>query len=178
MPRAVVFAVDDAPPFGTTSGNISSRTTTAAKAAWSPASWTTIGDRGVDQQTPDLAALVQEVVDRPGWRNGNAIAIIVTGSGERTADSYNGNSSGAPSLEITYTTAASEVGYMPNPGFIGTDSFSYTIADGQGGTDTATVTITVGAGSLEVVFSSDIEVSSITRLAPLQLRRPQRFGLR
>ncbi|WP_425046091.1 Ig-like domain-containing protein [Primorskyibacter sp. S87] len=33
--------------------------------------------------------------------------------------------------------------YTPNPGFFGTDSFTYELSDGQGGTDTATVTITV-----------------------------------
>ncbi len=33
--------------------------------------------------------------------------------------------------------------YTPDPDFHGTDSFNYTISDGNGGTDTATVTITV-----------------------------------
>jgi hypothetical protein len=33
--------------------------------------------------------------------------------------------------------------YMPDPGFSGSDSFTYTISDGNGGTDTATVRITV-----------------------------------
>jgi CshA-type fibril repeat protein len=35
------------------------------------------------------------------------------------------------------------VTYIPNDGFIGTDTFTYAISDGKGGTDTATVTITV-----------------------------------
>ncbi|MEO0356529.1 MAG: Ig-like domain-containing protein, partial [Cyanobacteria bacterium P01_A01_bin.3] len=33
--------------------------------------------------------------------------------------------------------------YTPNANFVGTDTFIYTISDGNGGTDTATVTITV-----------------------------------
>ncbi len=33
--------------------------------------------------------------------------------------------------------------YVPNENFFGTDSFTYTVSDGQGGTDTATVTITI-----------------------------------
>ncbi|TQI70620.1 gliding motility-associated-like protein [Gramella sp. Hel_I_59] len=37
------------------------------------------------------------------------------------------------------------VTYTPNENFNGTDSFKYTISDGNGGTDTATVTVTVGA---------------------------------
>ncbi|MEY4387618.1 MAG: hypothetical protein RLY20_2901, partial [Verrucomicrobiota bacterium] len=35
--------------------------------------------------------------------------------------------------------------YSPNPAFSGSDSFSYTITDGQGGTNSATVTLTVNA---------------------------------
>ena len=33
--------------------------------------------------------------------------------------------------------------YMPNPGFIGQDSFSYTVSDGNGGSDLASVMLTV-----------------------------------
>jgi len=35
------------------------------------------------------------------------------------------------------------ISYIPDPGFQGTDSFEYTVADGNGGTDTATVTVAV-----------------------------------
>jgi outer membrane protein OmpA-like peptidoglycan-associated protein len=43
----------------------------------------------------------------------------------------------------TVSFTASGVTYTPAAGFVGTDGFSYTISDGQGGTDTATVAITV-----------------------------------
>ena len=33
--------------------------------------------------------------------------------------------------------------YTPDADYNGTDSFTYTVSDGQGGTDTATVTVTV-----------------------------------
>ena len=36
------------------------------------------GEAGPSQRTPNLAAVVQEVVDRPGWASGNALAIMVT----------------------------------------------------------------------------------------------------
>ncbi|MFO0744226.1 MAG: Ig-like domain-containing protein [Myxococcota bacterium] len=35
------------------------------------------------------------------------------------------------------------VSYTPDPGFVGSDSFSYTVSDGHGGSDSATVTVTV-----------------------------------
>ncbi len=37
------------------------------------------------------------------------------------------------------------IAYVPNDGFIGTETISYTITDGQGGTSTASITIVVGA---------------------------------
>ena len=41
------------------------------------------------------------------------------------------------------TIANGAVTYTPSANFNGTDSFTYTVADGQGGTDTATVNVTV-----------------------------------
>jgi hypothetical protein len=43
----------------------------------------------------------------------------------------------------TSTLVNGVVRYSPAATFSGTDSFSYTVSDGQGGTDTATVTVTV-----------------------------------
>ncbi|NNJ79075.1 MAG: DNRLRE domain-containing protein, partial [Xanthomonadales bacterium] len=95
-------AIDDAPQFTTTNSDISSRSRTSAIVPWAPAPWTTVGEAGPDQRTPDIAAVIQEIVDRPGWASGNDIVIIITGSGERTAEAYNGTSSGAPLLHIEY----------------------------------------------------------------------------
>ena len=35
--------------------------------------WTTVGDSGADQRTPDLSNLLQKVIDRSGWVSGNAV---------------------------------------------------------------------------------------------------------
>jgi hypothetical protein len=94
--------IDNAPQFTTGNSNISSRTRTTASVAWAPVPWTTVGDAGPDQRTPNIAAVIQEVVNRPGWSSGNDIVIIVTGSGERTAESYNGVAAAAPLLHIEY----------------------------------------------------------------------------
>ena len=42
-------------------------------------------------------------------------------------------------------TAAGICTYTPSPGYVGSDSFEYSISDGNGGTDTATVNVTVNA---------------------------------
>jgi hypothetical protein len=46
--------------------------------------------------------VIQEIVDRPGWSSDNAMVLIITGTGERVAESYDGNSSGAPLLHVEY----------------------------------------------------------------------------
>jgi fimbrial isopeptide formation D2 family protein len=66
----------------------------------------------------------------------------------------NDTDANADALTITSTTVpahgtdsvvAGKVLYTPTAGYVGTDSFSYTISDGHGGTSTATVTVTVTA---------------------------------
>ncbi len=59
-------AVDNALTFTNSTGNISSRPRTNAAVSWSPAPWTNKGAAGPDQQTPDISAIVQEIVNRPG----------------------------------------------------------------------------------------------------------------
>ncbi len=94
--------IDDAPTFSTSSNNISSRSRTSASVAWAPAAWSSVGEAGPDQRTPNIKAVIQEIVNRPGWASGNDMVIIITGSGERTAEAYNGSSSGAALLHIEY----------------------------------------------------------------------------
>jgi hypothetical protein len=93
---------DNAPVFTTSTNNISNRSTTAASVIWEAADWTGVGDAGVEQQTPNLAAIIQEIIDRPGWTANNSLVIIMNGSGERTAESYDGSPAGAPVLNITF----------------------------------------------------------------------------
>ena len=102
--------VDSAAAFAATANNITSRATTTASVIWSgiPA-WSTAGQAGADQRTPDLSSIVQEIVDRPGWTSGNAMAFIVTGAStnHREAESYNGTAAAAPLLVVEYSLAGS-----------------------------------------------------------------------
>ena len=94
---------DNAGAFSTLTRNISSRTRTTAAVAWSPPAWTTVGEAGPDQRTPDIASVIQEIVNRPGWSSDNAMVLIITGTGERVAESYDGSSAGAPLLHVEFT---------------------------------------------------------------------------
>jgi hypothetical protein len=105
-PTSVNIAIEDAAapaaystavPFG-----ISSRPTYGS-VAWSniPA-WSVIGEAGVNQATPDISALVQHGIDREDWAAGNPMAFVITGSGRREAEAFDGLPSGAPALHIEY----------------------------------------------------------------------------
>ena len=95
--------VDNALPFEAADANISTRQRTVEIAAWAPNPWLTVGEAGPDQRTPNIASVIQEIVDRPGWSSGNALVIIITGSGTRTAEAYDGVSAGAPLLHVEFT---------------------------------------------------------------------------
>ena len=100
------IAQDDTATFTTSSTTVSSRPRTTATSAWSPPAWTS-GQTGAAQRTTDLRSIVQEIVRRPGWRSGNALAFVMTGTGERRASSHDGAQ--APVLHLAYTT-----GQTPN----------------------------------------------------------------
>ncbi len=93
-------AADHAAPFVDVAGNLSARPRTLAWVPWSPPEWPVVGAAGPEQQSPDLAAILQEIVDRPGWVAGGSVAILVTGTGERVAESFDGVSSAAPLLHV------------------------------------------------------------------------------
>ncbi len=98
--------IADAPTFTSAKWNISSRARTTAFVSWEPVPWTTTGQAGPDQQTPNITSVIQEIVNRQDWSSGNSMVIIITGTGERTAEAYNGDSAGAPLLHVEYVTGS------------------------------------------------------------------------
>ncbi|ANT48463.1 putative Ig domain-containing protein [Mesorhizobium amorphae] len=102
---------DDSSPFTAVSFNVSSRATTDASSAWAPAPWTTEGAHGLAERTPDLTAIVQEIVNRSGWVALNDMAFLITGTGVRTADSFEYSPTGAPLLHIEYLPPSPPVAF-------------------------------------------------------------------
>lgn len=93
----------DAPvPFSSSDHDISRRPLTEASVSWQPPGWQEIGDMGQAQQTPNLAPILQEIVDRDGYAASSAIVLIIQGLGRRTAESYDGNPNYAPRLCVEY----------------------------------------------------------------------------
>jgi hypothetical protein len=98
-------ASDNAPTFTTVAASISSRPRTTATVAWSPVPWTIVNEAGLNQRTPNLASIVQEIVNRPGWVSGNAMVFVITGTGCRTASAYDRGPTVAAKLTVNYQTA-------------------------------------------------------------------------
>jgi subtilisin family serine protease len=77
--------------------------------AWSVDTWYT---------SPDISTVIQEVIDRPGWAAGNALAVFystrLSSGGYRQYSSYDRGAAYAPKLNITYigpvTLATSSTG--------------------------------------------------------------------
>ena len=92
-------ASDDASPIGSTKYDLSSRTATDAFASWQPPAWTTIGS---EQTSPNIAAVLQEVVSRPGWQTGSHVLVLIEGMGTRTAESLEGEQTASVRLRVDY----------------------------------------------------------------------------
>ncbi len=78
--------------------------------------------------TPEDTLVIIDVLTNDSDPDGDALTVI------STSTPANGNA---------VINANGTVNYTPNANFNGTDSFTYTISDGQGGIATATVSITV-----------------------------------
>ena len=98
--------VGDAPSFAATSNNISSRPVTGASVTWDKNSGLTDWTAEETYNTPDLASVIQEVVDQPGWCGNNAIALIVKAIGSsnstRYAYSFDNTGAKAPALSVSW----------------------------------------------------------------------------
>jgi hypothetical protein len=86
--------------------NISGRTRTTASVKWAdiPA-WTVTHETGPNQRTPDLTSIVQEITDRADWFGGNSMAFILEGTGQRSAESFDGagdNAEQRPTLVVKF----------------------------------------------------------------------------
>ena len=68
-----------------------------------PVAWNTEGTAGPAQRTTNLVTLIQTIVNQGTWNSGQALAVIITGTGKRVAEAYDGDAGGAPLLQIEYT---------------------------------------------------------------------------
>jgi Big-like domain-containing protein len=93
--------------FTTAKSNITNRARTTAHVGWSvPTGWVdAVGTTGLNQRTPELKTVIQEIIGQSGWTSGNAVVLIVTGNpgGELVGTAFDGGATRAPVLHIEYT---------------------------------------------------------------------------
>ena len=92
-------AADDAPAFTLDVGNLTSRPTVASSVPWATVPAWVVNSK---QRTPDLAPIVQQIVNRPGWATQHALVVIIDGTGRRTAEAVEGEAAAAPLLHVEY----------------------------------------------------------------------------
>ncbi|MDQ4132696.1 MAG: Ig-like domain-containing protein, partial [Actinomycetota bacterium] len=123
------------------------------------------GGVDLDQSANTITINVDNVNDNPNAVDD--VAVVAEDSADNPVDVL-GNDSFAPDAGETLTVTAvgpaangttslvgGAVTYTPNANYFGADSFTYTISDGNGGSDTATVTITVDAVNDAPVANDD-----------------------
>ncbi len=96
--------VDDAATFTTADGNVDSRTVTTAEVAWTT---NDLGSLGASVASPNLATILQEIVDRPGWEPNNAVAFLYhhqSGAEFLQFALLENTTYAPPSLSVTFTT--------------------------------------------------------------------------
>lgn len=80
---------DNSTTFTTAAGNISTRGTTTASVNWDISTqWATEHDI---KRSPNIAAVMNEVLARGSWIGGNSLSFVITGSGNRVVESFDGS---------------------------------------------------------------------------------------
>ena len=88
--------------FNTTAYDLSNRAKTTNSVTWNPPAWNTIGESGNNQKSPNIGAIIENIVGRSDYQQNNSMVLFITGTGERTAESYDGSPADAAELCITY----------------------------------------------------------------------------
>lgn len=111
-------ASDDAATFDGQDFSISGRPRVASSVSWAPSDWLSVGDAGYAQQTPDISAIVQEVVNRNNYTSSSSMAFIIEGGGSRVAESFDGNST-PPELCVSFLATPPDYDCPELSAFIG-----------------------------------------------------------
>jgi hypothetical protein len=106
----------NAPAFTAATANLTGRAPwTKTQVPWAVANWTAAGQKS---QTPDISAILQEIVEQPGWVDGSTLVLAfrddksTPSTGIRSAVAYEGGFSQSPLLHIEVFNPAA---YAPNP---------------------------------------------------------------
>ena len=150
--NTLTYTIVSGPTNGVLSGSGANRTYTPNANYSGPDSFTfKVNDGTRDSNTSTVSITVNSVNDGPDAVDDDA--TVTEDSGPNTVNVLiNDTDTEGDTLSITAVTQGtngsvvnnnSSVSYTPNANFFGTDTFTYTVSDGNGGPDTATVNVTV-----------------------------------
>ncbi|PQO34778.1 tandem-95 repeat protein [Bremerella cremea] len=128
----------------------------------------TISDGNGGTDTATVSITVTQVNDEPvavddetSTAEDTPIVIdVLSNDNDVDGDSLTITSVSSPASGSVLINVDSTITYTPNLNFHGSDSFTYSIADGNGGTDMATVTVGVSPANDEPVALGDVVVTN------------------
>lgn len=155
-------AADSALSFAATCADFDGRTKTTASVNFAPGSVTNTW-----YSSPDFAAVIQEIVNRPGWTSGNALVLFLDWNGTDAASNgrawqaFDGNAANAPKLDISYTVTFEQSGYR---WFENTSDTTVSTALGGVGENTP-ATLTTNGQAFRLRLLIHVGVSSLPQSA-------------
>ena len=90
------------PSFFPETGNITNRKRTNAKVLWEPQEWSQ--KKSFNYKSPNIASVIQEIIDQKTYQFNNPIVLIISGKGRRTAAAFDYNAQLAPMLCVEFET--------------------------------------------------------------------------
>ncbi|MEW6126182.1 MAG: C25 family cysteine peptidase [Acidobacteriota bacterium] len=90
--------------FTTATNDITARLRTGSAVSWSPGAWTS----GTSYTSPNIASVIQEIVNTGGWASGNSLNLIISNNGtaspnrRRSASFNTTGTNNEPLLSVTY----------------------------------------------------------------------------
>ncbi|MHC4074357.1 MAG: hypothetical protein ACYTGS_20410 [Planctomycetota bacterium] len=96
------------------SGAVSSAPRTSVHAKWSDLPEWTSGASGPDQQTSDISAVIEELVNQPGWAAGNSLALIIGDDPDAPSKAIRSSLS-SPTGIVLHIEYTSWTAYSPDP---------------------------------------------------------------
>jgi hypothetical protein len=152
---ALSYFIASAPLHGTLTGVAPNLTYTPAANYNGPDSFTfRANDGSADSNVAVVSMTVVPVNDSPAAANDSAATnqgapvtiSVLSNDSDIDGDALSVTSATAPAHgSVTVNADNTTITYRPAAGFSGSDSFSYTVSDGNGGSATATVAVTVRA---------------------------------
>lgn len=155
-----------AAPFSGSNNDISSRATTLNSVSWSGVSDWYDGDR---YSSPDVKAIVEEIIADSSWCGGNDLAFIVSGTGRRVFNAFDGaDQTLAPKLTVEFeqSTSGCTTGKVTKSVAAAKDDGEYTSGLNNSLDETA---LNFNAGSYQGYLFKDIKVPKSAKILSANL---------